>query len=114
MPAVVGIVKDTLQLVRETSHLQCALEEPVPGPLNGKQSVFGTGFAFGVWSGVLKSHGVQVETVSARRWKNELGLNGAGKDGSRALATALFPLAADKLRQVAPLASALAFTVESS
>jgi len=38
--------------------LRAVLEAPAPNALNGKFSWFGCGFAFGVWSGALRSHGV--------------------------------------------------------
>ncbi len=41
---------------------------------------------------------LQVETVSCRRWKNDLQLNKKGKEGSRLLAIRLFPTAADLLK----------------
>lgn len=44
------------------------------------------------------SMGVQVETVSCRRWKLDLQLNGKGKEGSRLLAIRLFPTAAGLLK----------------
>ena len=96
--AVAAIVEETLQLAVSPGDLHAVLEEPVPNPTNGKQSVFGSGFAFGVWNGVLSSHRVALDTVSARRWKNDLGLNNRGKEGSRALATAIFPKATHLLR----------------
>ncbi|KAK9837410.1 hypothetical protein WJX81_000483 [Elliptochloris bilobata] len=78
----------------------CAvLEAPTPNALNGKFSWFGCGFAFGVWSGALRAHGVQTQTVGSRQWKNDLRLNGKGKEGSRELATALFPSSASLLRR---------------
>ena len=39
-----------------------------------------------------------METVRAGQWKSDLHLNGKGKEGSRALANALFPAAAPLLR----------------
>ena len=41
---------------------------------------------------------VQPETVSCRRWKTDLQLNGKGKEGSRLLALRLFPTATDLLK----------------
>ena len=38
------------------------------------------------------------QTISARRWKLDMGLNGKGKDGSRALAMQLFPQSTDLLK----------------
>ena len=43
-------------------------------------------------------HCAQVETVSCRRWKQDLQLNGKGKEGSRLLAIRLFPTATDLLK----------------
>ncbi len=39
--------------------VRAVLEAPAPNALNGKFSWFGCGFAFGVWSGALRAHGVQ-------------------------------------------------------
>ena len=41
---------------------------------------------------------LQVETVSCRRWKQDLQLNGKGKEGSRQLAIRLFPTASELLK----------------
>ena len=95
--AIVSIVQEALHH-SSPANTHCVLEQPVPGPANGKQSVFGAGFAFGVWNGVLRSHAAFLYTVSARRWKNDLSLNGCGKEGSRTLAAALFPKAEGLLR----------------
>lgn len=97
--AIVEIVQQSIQRIGDsTEDMHCILEEPVPNPANGRQSVFGTGYAFGVWSGVLSTSGISLETVTARRWKGDLGLNKCGKDGSRILAAALFPKAVSLLR----------------
>ena len=40
----------------------------------------------------------QTQTVGSRQWKSDLRLNGKGKEGSRELATALFPASASLLR----------------
>lgn len=95
--AIAAIVQEALQHT-PAADMHCVLEEPVPGPANGKQSVFGSGFAFGVWNGVLRSHAAELSTVSARRWKNDLALNGCGKEGSRSLAAALIPNAKQHLQ----------------
>lgn len=50
---------------------------------------------------------MQPETVSCRRWKLDLQLNGKGKEGSRLLALRLFPTATDLLKCVAPLPALL-------
>ena len=52
--------------------------------------------------GVIKPSLRAVQTISARRWKLEMGLNGKGKDGSRELAVQLFPHAADMLKCAMP------------
>lgn len=96
--AAAKIVRKIIADNKGSAELQAVLEEPVPNPVNGLLSVLGTGFAFGVWKGVLASHEVELETVSARRWKADLGLNKAGKEGSRLLALQLFPKAAGLLK----------------
>lgn len=40
----------------------------------------------------------QTQMVGSRQWKSDLRLNGKGKEGSRELATALFPASASMLR----------------
>ena len=45
---------------------------------------------------------MQPETVSCRRWKLDLQLNGKGKEGSRLLALRLFPTATELLKCVVP------------
>ena len=40
----------------------------------------------------------QTQMVGSRQWKSDLRLNGKGKEGSRELATALFPASAPLLR----------------
>ena len=49
-----------------------------------------------------------LQTISARRWKLDMGLNGKGKDGSRELAVQLFPQSADLLKCVCSPASKIA------
>ena len=39
-----------------------------------------------------------MQVISASRWKRDMGLYGKGKEGSRQLALALFPQAADLLK----------------
>lgn len=95
--AVVRIVQGILQ-PESQAELYAILEEPIPNPTNGLLSVLGTGYAYGIWKGVLASHAIRVESTSARRWKGDLGLNKLGKEGSRALALTLFPKARDLLK----------------
>ncbi len=49
-------------------------------------------------STALRYTRVMPQTISARRWKLDMGLNGKGKDGSRELAVQLFPQSADLLK----------------
>ena len=157
-------------------QVRAVLEEPVCNSLNGKHSWWSTGFAYGVWSGVMRALDIEIQadampqqkylsafhffarhhttrtilrlealrsvsssaevvslshdmmrlnepfrgstpaasfcrcvmtmghtrvtpqTISARRWKLDMGLNGKGKDGSRELAVQLFPQSADMLK----------------
>ena len=39
--------------------------------MNGKQSVYGTGFAFGLWNGVLHTSRLEFGTVTARRYNQK-------------------------------------------
>ncbi|KAK9815926.1 hypothetical protein WJX72_012079 [[Myrmecia] bisecta] len=83
----------------ENVCLRAFVEEPQPNPMNGKLSWFGSGYSFGVWRGVLASHGVQIDTVSVLRWKADLALLRQGKEGSRSLALQLYPNATDMLKR---------------
>lgn len=98
-PAVVAIISSILEGIEDRGEFYAILEQPVPSPVNGLYSVFNTAYAYGLWTGVVASLGIELETVSARRWKLDLGLNKKGKDGSRTLALALFPLAEPLLRR---------------
>lgn len=46
---------------------------------------------------------LSLQVVAATRWKRDMGLYGKGKEGSRQLALALFPQAAEQLKCVASL-----------
>ena len=91
------------QLVRQLhagnqSSIHAVMEVPAPNALNGKQSWYGCGYAYGTCKGILLALGVQVHTVSGRLWKSHLLLNGQGKEGSRLLALDMFPQAAKLIR----------------
>ena len=77
--------------------VEAALERPTPNSLNGKQSWFGSGYAYGLWAGALASHGVRTTLVTARAWKGAAGLEGVPKDAARAAAVAELPAAAPLL-----------------
>ena len=49
-----------LAAVHSSSSTRILLEIPQPNSLNGKQSWYQTGFAYGVWQGALASHGFEV------------------------------------------------------
>jgi hypothetical protein len=51
-----------------------------------------------LWSHTSSEYHAALQTISARRWKLDMGLNGKGKDGSRELAVQLFPQSADLLK----------------
>eukprot|EP00891_Asterochloris_glomerata_P000150 jgi/Astpho2/150/Aster-x0895 len=73
------------------AQIRAVLEEPLPGSMNGKFSWYSSGYTAGIWQGVLLSCGVPFASVTARRWKADLLLNGLGKEGSRLLAQRVFP-----------------------
>ena len=77
--------------------VEAALERPTPNSLNGKQSWFGSGYAYGLWAGALAAHGVRTTLVTARAWKGAAGLEGVPKDAARAAAVAELPAAAPHL-----------------
>ena len=58
--SIVSSLRDSLQ---EGASIQAVVEKPVPGPLNGTFSIFGTGFAYGVWAGILAAHKIGIDTV---------------------------------------------------
>lgn len=70
----------------EGRTLEACVEQPSPSPLNGKLAWYGSGLAFGVWSGVLAAHGVRTSFVRPQEWKRAFGLEGGGKDAARAVA----------------------------
>lgn len=96
----VSIIRQILFEAPNTGEVTAYLEAPTPNPTNGLLSVLGTGFSFGVWKGILASHDIKVHACPARRWKADMCLNKAGKEGSRKLALQLFPQAEDFLRYI--------------
>ena len=72
----------------EGKSLEACVEQPSPSPLNGKLAWYGSGLAFGIWSGVLAAHGVRTSFVRPQEWKRAFGLEGGGKDAARAAAVA--------------------------
>ncbi|KAA6426619.1 MAG: TRAF3-interacting 1 isoform 2 [Trebouxia sp. A1-2] len=75
----------------ESTEVRAVLEHPMPNALNGKWSWFSAGYNCGIWKGVLLSHGIPFETVSAKVWKTDMQLIKAGKEGSRELAQHFLP-----------------------
>lgn len=49
--------------MHSSARTRILLEVPQPNSLNGKQSWYQTGFAYGVWQGALASHGFEVCTA---------------------------------------------------
>jgi len=70
----------------------------MPNALNGKWSWFSAGYNCGIWKGVLLSHGIPFETVSAKVWKTDMQLIKAGKEGSRELAQHFLPQTMSQLK----------------
>jgi len=70
----------------------------MPNALNGKWSWFSAGYNCGIWKGVLLSHGIPFETVSAKVWKTDMQLIKAGKEGSRELAQHFLPQTISQLK----------------
>lgn len=68
-------------------------------PGQGVSSMFAFGQAFGLACGVLAGMGIPFELVTPAKWKRDLKVN-AGKDGSRALASTLWPTQAGEFKRV--------------
>lgn len=64
---MIGILSAIMAAVQDPSEVHAVLEQPVPNPMNGVYSVFGTAYAYGLWTGMVACLGVEMETVSARR-----------------------------------------------
>eukprot|EP00656_Telonema_subtile_P012659 TRINITY_DN16389_c0_g1_i3.p1 TRINITY_DN16389_c0_g1~~TRINITY_DN16389_c0_g1_i3.p1 ORF type:complete len:128 (-),score=32.63 TRINITY_DN16389_c0_g1_i3:165-548(-) len=76
------------------------IEAATPSFQNGKQGWYGSGLAFGVWTGVLAGLQIQVQAVSAAKWKRRLGLIKTSKQDSRELAMKLYPNLEPQLARV--------------
>jgi crossover junction endodeoxyribonuclease RuvC len=71
---------------------RCAVVERVASmPKQGVASTFKFGMATGIIHGVLAACDVPVHLVTPSVWKRGMGLIGADKEASRALALRLFP-----------------------
>jgi len=97
--AIAQLVHELLPTLREKAAVNILLEKPVPNPLNGKFAWYGSGLAYGIWSGMLAAYAIPAQEPTARRWKGDLKLNKRGKEGSRFLALQIFPQAATLLRR---------------
>ncbi len=86
-------------IVSRTNGLERAVVELVNGR-PGQRGVFNFGFGTGVVHGVLGCLGYEVETISPAKWKPAMGLTGADKNVSRALAAQLFPHLKSQLARV--------------
>jgi hypothetical protein len=45
-------------------QVRAVLEEPVCNSLNGKHSWWSTGFAYGVWTGVMRALGIDIQVTA--------------------------------------------------
>ena len=45
-------------------QVRAVLEEPVCNSLNGKHSWWSTGFAYGVWNGVMRALGIDIQVTT--------------------------------------------------
>ncbi len=94
-----GIAKLVTSLnLSPRTEVRAILEHPMPNALNGKWSWFSTGYNSGIWKGVLFSHGIPFESVSAKVWKTDMQLINTGKEGSRELAQHLLPQTIPQLK----------------
>ncbi|KDD76661.1 hypothetical protein H632_c145p1 [Helicosporidium sp. ATCC 50920] len=69
------------------------LEMTAPAHMSGKHAWFTMGYAAGLLDGLFRACGLPYRRVHAATWKRDLGLFGAGKEGSMLLAKKLFPQA---------------------
>ncbi|DBB02359.1 TPA: hypothetical protein ACH3X3_011365 [Trebouxia sp. C0006] len=97
-PLGISKLMSSLNLSQST-EVRAVLEHPMPNALNGKWSWFSAGYNCGIWKGVLLSHGIPFETVSAKAWKTDMQLIKAGKEGSRELAQHFLPQTISQLKR---------------
>ncbi|KAL6519022.1 Holliday junction resolvase moc1, chloroplastic [Orobanche hederae] len=97
-------VKSIIQLLQSVdapfgTHVY--IEQSSPFPKDGKQGWWSGGFGYGLWIGILVASGYSVVPVSSLLWKSEFKLTGlpSSKDGSRELATTLFPSMSSLLKR---------------
>ena len=79
------------------------IERSQPMPKNGSIACFGLGYSFGVWVGILSAAGFKWLLVRPQEWKKMLlpkDRQPGDKDGSRAVAIELYPLAEYQLERV--------------
>lgn len=86
-------------IAARTNGLERAVVELVNGR-PGQRGVFTFGFGTGIVHGVLGCLGYEVETISPVKWKPAMGLTGADKNVSRALAAQFFPHLKSRLARV--------------
>lgn len=92
------LLADELRLFN-VDGTRAVVEQVSAMPGQGVSSMFAFGHAFGLALGVLAGMGIPVDTVTPAKWKRDLKVN-AGKDGSRALASTLWPAQAGEFKRV--------------
>jgi len=85
-PAIAALLRG-----RVSNTAKAYVETATPNFRNGKQGWYGSGYGYGLWTGVLAGLDIEVVPVTAARWKRDLELIGKGKDRSRAMAMELYP-----------------------
>eukprot|EP00249_Psilotum_nudum_P009480 c21961_g1_i1 orf=393-1202(-) len=77
------------------------IEQSAPFPKDGKQGWWGSGFGFGIWTGVLVASGLSVIPVPSSVWKRAMGFSKTtgDKDNCRAVASLLFPSLSSQLQR---------------
>lgn len=93
------LLASELRLYAEDPGTVALVEQVSAMPGQGVTSMFAFGESFGMVKGVLAGLGIPTSTVTPGKWKKAMNLN-AGKDGSRAKATQLWPLSAGEFKRV--------------
>lgn len=96
---IARLLHELLPSLQDKAAVNVVLEQPVPNALNGKFSWYNSGLSYGVWLGILAAYAMPFQTPKVRRWKQDMQLNGMGKEGSRQLALQLFPQMAGSLKR---------------
>ncbi|KAI3461170.1 hypothetical protein Pfo_017833 [Paulownia fortunei] len=92
---------DAKSIIQLLKSVDAPIEQSIPYPQDGKQGWWSGGFGYGLWIGIMVASGYSVVPVPSFLWKNEFKLAGtrSSKDGSRELASTLFPSMSSLLKR---------------